>query len=559
MKIKHIFVSIALVTLCLSCTESFEDMNKNWKNPTGTEIGPLFNGVIRSLQLGWNEQFYLSNEIYYSETELGALISDGWGNYSIGTEEMWSDYYYALANIRDLEDRFDEKCTSSGDAAICDVARAQVIVLKAYKTFKVTDVFGDIPYSQAGMIWRASNDSVDYKRPKFDTQESIYKSLLNELVWARDILNAGDVKTTSGNDYLSLREYDPLFWGDLTKWGKFANSLILRHGLRCYVKDPDFAAPLLADAYNKPVIDDASGVCLWPSRLGYEKSSTIWSFSEHKNLRMGTTVWENMSSDNDTLGSGIFDYRAYIFFDTNNGKETQPNMGNWVPFPQIRTSDTPPEGGSPYSTNRDVKYSLKGSACIYSPFNYYLVRDQKFIPEIMMTYSDVLFMKAEVAALGIVNVSLNEIKQNLFEEGIYQSFVFWTQMPAGASIWQYRYPAYATLVDNASDIYSACRQMASMVSNAVYGKYTDPSSGNDFLPLIYQQRWLNLFRQPWEAWALARRTHQTPTTIDHKKLTSNRLEYPPTEIEYNYDQYNTQTAKMQYGDTRQTKVWWMTE
>ena len=177
----------------------------------------------------------------------------------------------------------------------------------------------------------------------------------------------------------------------------------------------------------------------------------------------------------------------------------------------------------------------------------------------MMTYSDVLFMKAEVAALGIVNVSLNEIKQNLFEEGIYQSFVFWTQMPAGASIWQYRYPAYATLVDNASDIYSACRQMASMVSNAVYVKYTEPSSGNDFLQLIYQQRWLNLFRQPWEAWALARRTHQTPTTIDHKKLTSNRLEYPPTEIEYNYDQYNTQTAKMQYGDTRQTKVWWMTE
>ena len=58
MKIKHIFVSMALVTLCLSCTKSFEDMNKNWKNPTGTEIGPLFNGVIRSLQLGWNEQFW---------------------------------------------------------------------------------------------------------------------------------------------------------------------------------------------------------------------------------------------------------------------------------------------------------------------------------------------------------------------------------------------------------------------------------------------------------------------------------------------------------------------
>lgn len=550
---------ICLSITAVSCTKDFEQMNENWKSPKGTDIGPLFNGLISSLQLTWDEQFYLSNEVFYPETELGALISDGWGNTSIGTEAVWSNYYYALANVRDLESRFDELCGESNDTAICDLARAQVIILKAYKTFKVTDIFGDIPYTQAGRIWQPENDSVNYRKPKFDTQESIYKSLLNELVWARDVLSNATEQTPSGNDYLSLSSFDPLMYGSLAKWAKFANSLILRHGLRCYHKDPEFATPLLAEAFHMPIIDDMDGVCMWPSKLGYENTSVSWSFREHKNLRMGETIWEYMSTSYDTTGADIFDYRAYIFFDTNNGAESQPNMGNWVPFPQIRTSDTPSEGGAPYSTNRDVKYSLKGAACIYSPFNYYLTRDQKYIPEILMTYADALFMKAEVAALGIVNVSTTELGMNYFEQGIYQSFLFWTQMPIGATIWQYRYPAYAELMDNSSDVWAASTNMASRVSMGTYMKFGFPSSPADYLPLIYAQRWINLLRQPWEAWALTRRTMGTPTTTDHAKLTSYRLTYPPTEIEYNYDEYDKQVAKMNMGDSRQTKVWWMPE
>ena len=100
--------------------------------------------------------------------------------------------------------------------------------------------------------------------------------------------------------------------------------------------------------------------------------------------------------------------------------------------------------------------------------------------------------------------------------------------------------------------------MASNVMN--YAVYMNPSfdgSNESYLTLIYQQRWLNLFRQPWEAWALARRTMATPTTTDHAKLTSYRMEYPQKEIEYNYENYTKQLARMLHGDTRQTKVWWM--
>ena len=100
--------------------------------------------------------------------------------------------------------------------------------------------------------------------------------------------------------------------------------------------------------------------------------------------------------------------------------------------------------------------------------------------------------------------------------------------------------------------------MASNVMNELVWMNPQNNADLDFyLRLIYMQRWLNLFRQTWEAWALARRTRLTPTTTDHAKLTSYRLEYPQKEIEYNYENYLIQLNRMGGLDSRQTKVWWM--
>ena len=105
-----------------SCTKNFEEMNQNPFLPTGTTTEALFNGVVKAMQQNMNEQFYLQNEIWYPETELGALISDAWGNSQIGTASVWSDYYYMLTNIRALEQRFTEQGKEVDDDAICDSA-----------------------------------------------------------------------------------------------------------------------------------------------------------------------------------------------------------------------------------------------------------------------------------------------------------------------------------------------------------------------------------------------------------------------------------------------------
>ena len=558
-KLLYILLFGLLIT---SCTKDFEEMNQNPFSPTGTTTEALFNGVVKAMQQNMNEQFYLQNEIWYPETELGALTSDAWGNSQIGTSSVWSDYYLMLANIRELEKRFDNYGEEQGDTAICDKVRAQLNVLKAYQTFKVTDIFGDMPYFQAGRIWENSSSPATMK-PAWDSQESIYKSLLEDLAWSRDVLHADSLTTPSGNSYYKL-PYDVLLNNNYTLWAEFANSLILRHGLRMYDKDPDYATPLLVDAYNFIYTAmSASGgtvtggaICLWPSVLG-TNWDTNWSFREHKHLRMGETMWGCVSSTDAMDGSGIFDYRTFLFFDTNHKTDSFPD-GAWRPYPQIRTAETPVEGGSPYAQSRDGSYTFKGPSCLFSPFNYYLTRDEKYIPQIFVTYADVLFMKAEIEIRNIGGITPPLSPDESIRVGIYQSFLFWGHMPAQTSRWTYFYPQYTNSVGN-SDIWSWSYSYSTkvLVSTIITNPEFDGSQ-EAYLKALYQQRWINLFRQPWEAWALARRTFNTPTTTDHAKLTSYRMEYPQKEIEYNYENYSNQLMRMSHGDTRQTPVWWMT-
>ena len=557
---RYILILCAATLAFASCTKNFEEMNTDPFSPPGTTIEALFNGVVGSLQQSMNEQFYLQNEIWYPETELGALTSESWGNFQIGTSNVWTDYYLMLANIRELEKRFHDYGEEQGDTAVCDKVRAQLNIMKAYQTFKVTDIFGDMPYTQAGRIWENASSSATMK-PEWDTQESIYKTLLEELVWSRDVLHADSITTANGNDYYKL-PYDVLLNNDYTLWAEFANSLILRHGLRMYDKDPDYATPLLVEAYNfiytkmssSGGVANGGAICLWPNMLG-TSWDTNWSFREHKHLRMGETIWSVLSSTDAMDGSGIFDYRTFLFFDTSHKNDSMPD-GAWRPYPQIRTLETPTEGGSPYAQSRDGSYTFKGPSCLFSPFNYYLTRDEKYVPQILVTYADVLFMKAEIEVRNIGGITPPLNADESIRSGVYQSFLFWTHIPQQTSRWVFFYPQYTNYMGNL-DIWSWSNNMAANVMN--YAVWMNPEydgSQEFYLKMIYQQRWLNLFRQPWEAWALARRTMATPTTTNHAKLTSFRLEYPQKEIEYNYENYTKQLARMSHGDTRQTRVWW---
>lgn len=537
---KILILVFACVTVFTSCRKDITELNKNPLGFTTASDGSLFNEVISSLQLGWNEQFYLHNEIFYPETQLAALSSKAWGNYAIGTEEVWNNYYKSLPEIRELERRYNELEDSQEKRHM----QAILKVVLAYKTFKVTDMFGDIPYSQAGYGFQ--DLSLIY--PKFDTQEEVYKSLLEELKWADENLND---TIELQEPFITFTSFDQLYNGDVLLWKKFANSLRLRYAIRMADVDLEFAAPIVKEIIeeNKEVFDGfgvagsaVESACLWPGIIGFNNTSIDWSFREHKNLRMGSNIWHLMSANDSTNGSGIFDSRAYYFFESNNAKE-------WVAYPQIAPSNTPAAGGVPYNSGRDSKDGaalwVKGNTNIYSPFNYFLTRDAFTAPIILMTGVEVHYLKAEAYLRGIGVAQDPSLFSNEYLNGIMASHDWWMEIASKSKTLTYnlKFSDYVADIDT----------LSSIGIQTHFGPW-NATTDEEKLSFLYTQRMIDHFRQPDQAYALARRTGKTMR--EGEAINHFRLYYPTAELEYNTDNC-TEAIHRQGGDSPDVKLWWV--
>ena len=358
--------------------------------------------------------------------------------------------------------------------------------------------------------------------------------MLEDLKWAEDHINVlPNPETANGTPYLTFGGFDNLLFGDMAHWRKFANSLRLRHAIRMVEKDPGFATPIIKEILENdlPLIEEGEDIGMWPAEQQWANQGVNWTFREHNKLRMGTTIWEWLSENDNPDGSGIFDPRARIFFETNNNDE-------WAAFPQVPPAGTEPSGGIPYGQHRDFNYTIKGAANIYSPFNYYLIRDERDIPEVIMTAAEVGYLKAEAYIRGLgVGMDIG-LAEEITYETIVTSLQFWQNVVTGSSIWENQPPILS---------------IGEMFAVANHPRLFIFSLDNK-LELIYAQRWLDAFRQPWEAFALWRRTGMTPRTGDAPEYY--RFAYPPSESENNPEHWATQVSKMG-SDSPQVKVWWM--
>src|SRR6185295_10968069 len=140
-----------------------------------------------------------------------------------------------------------------------------------------------------------------------------------------------------------------------------------------------------------------------------------------------------------------------------------------------------------------------GSDCLYSPINYYLARDMDYQPDILITGAEVLFIRAEAYLRGIGVAKDVGIATSAFLDGIQFSINFWTnimensRLPTGTP-----FSANITVPSNLSFF---------TVQNNL-GFFTGDEQ--EQLREIYAQCWIDMFRQPQEAFALARRTFNTP-------------------------------------------------
>jgi Starch-binding associating with outer membrane len=220
----------------VSCDKGFDEMNVN--QTAATNINPVFtlnNAVINAAPVPNTNMIYEMSIVQQMVTPNSGVLTGGNFNQDNrdNTAAAWQRYYRNV--IRNTYDVIQNKTLASRPNLV-QMAR----ILQAHAFMVLTDTYGDVPYTEAA---KGYTDLLFL--PKYDTQQSIYAGIIKELTEAGAALDA-----TKG-----VETADVLYAGDVVKWRKFANSMLLRAGMRLTKVDAALAQQTVAKAISGGLID----------------------------------------------------------------------------------------------------------------------------------------------------------------------------------------------------------------------------------------------------------------------------------------------------------------
>lgn len=508
-----------------SCDQDFGDINDNYESKLyEANIPGLVNGIIAKtiktshhnrIPVAWLYQWNQSAAMY---TASGFRLDDH-------TTQQWGQFYQALAAAVDIEKLIEE----NDNAANMTNIKAIVNVLMAEKALATTLLYGDIPYSQAGrgFYFGTSTDGEgDGYRPVYESQQSIFQVSLDALAWAIDNFSH------SGSEE-SLGSSDTLFHGDIDMWIMYANSLRLRYAMTMRDKDPGFADAIISDALNKPLLAPDEDILMGSANITGLSINRDGFYRGNSYIRMGSTMFDEMSSTDASDGSGIYDLRCAILFEPNEDDQ-------WIPYPQNPDNLTATVTGNPYHRSRLDNWDNNRSN--FASLNTYYVNDRD-IPQLLVTGSEISFIKAELYNRGIVVNADPAMAEAYYLEAITASVNYWYKLANASPVWAVNRPAEEPTPE----------ELNGMLTNENVAYSADPATA---LSQIYKQSWISLFHQPFKSWDLQRRTGNAtpgvPLAGTSLVLDFNRLTYPPSERETNRDNWTAITGGT---DSEKNKIW----
>jgi hypothetical protein len=477
-KIQMLAVMGALVMVS-SCTKNFSEINtdpnrSSVANPEAL-LAPALYDVVTKNQ---TRALRLTNELMQDHVTI--INSDEIHRYLIRPSEsdyMWNNWYLQLTNIRDMY----KSASVTGHKTFMGIA----LILDAWVSSMVTDVFGDVPYSESNL------GRQNVYLPKFDAQKDIYTSIMNKLDTANTLL-AANVAFAADQTVL-----DPLYAGNVTKWRKFGNSLLIRLLMRCSGK-----TEMNAGARIKNMVE--TNAANYPIFTANDESAI---------LRFTTTA---------PYVSGFNQYRDYDFngdnglaeFFINNLKEWgDPRIAKWAA-----------QFGGQY-LGIPSGYS---SGSIPDRKSYYLatLKDEPLLGNIM-NFSELQFALAEAAVKGYITTSK---AQSYYESGVTNGITLWN----------------LTVPTN----YLAGPEV----------KWDNTLSTDGKMELIHVQKYYSLFFTDFQQWNEYRRTGH-PVLPKGPGLYNNgvmpaRFKYPVSVQSLNGANYNAAVAAMGGVDDLNTKMWW---
>ena len=179
---------LLVFVIATSCTDNFSELNTNPNVPGIDKAAPdmLLTNAIESM----------TDRVY--EIFLGHEMGSCWVQHMAKVQYTDEDRYIPRVTV--INNTWTSFYAASGQdlATIYQVGMLRQndnymgvsLVMKAYITSVLTDLYGDIPYTEA---WSATAET-PILSPKYDTQEFIYRDLVAVLDQANTLLDEDGVR-----------------------------------------------------------------------------------------------------------------------------------------------------------------------------------------------------------------------------------------------------------------------------------------------------------------------------------------------------------------------------
>ena len=382
---KHITYILSLFCLLtiIGCTSDFEEINTNPNFPNSVQPSLLLRQVIYDYgeQMSY-EGFAAGDLLSQHRTALDFNLFD---RHALKSPQLggnpWPIFY---TNLRDN----DIILRQAQSVEVFAVYEGPSLILKAYMTGVLTDLFGDVPYSEA---FNGINGTVT---PVYDAQEDIYNAENGIL----DNLNKGIAAINAYDDVQRL-EGDILFNGDLQGWVRFANSLKIKHFMRAS-SQMDVAAELQA------IVTDGNYISTNDQNAVFDFSNTAPNSFRFAQLRVGDFNNYVLSQTMENILFDLEDPRINIFFRpfSNSTSGEYNGLINGIDATQ--------------TTVALADYSLAGTL---------FREDTSGLDANFSTAWETNFFLAEAVERGFITGNA----QQFYETGVQQAFDYWlTPLPA---------------------------------------------------------------------------------------------------------------------------------
>ena len=546
-KITLVFLCAAGLFFTNACTKNYEELNTDPRIITADliDVGLLLTnveaeGIVMNASYG-NGTYGSYCGMCKRDDDAPFLETDAPGEWDF-------EYQTQLNNLSNIIQLID------GEPNKDELVNKQAIarILKVWAVSKLTDTYGDVPYSESCLPQEQA-----ILQPMYDTQQSIYTDLFNELKEAAAQLD--ETKESYG-------AADLVYGGDPVKWRKLANSLRLRLALRVSSVDKALATTQLSDLTEADLLGSLD-------EDAYVKNST--DYPQHMNPRYYRiinyeTIQESVVThmvmidimrNYDTI---TLDPRIQIYADTVKASFKGGVSPNGYFFPNYDYRGSPTLG----MVTEDYKYPW-GSGTVSELSDFWRV---PVVAPAVMKCSEVFFALAEAKLTGILPASFAGSANDYYQKGI-DAGIDWAkwfydlaapQIPALMKDYIHN-PAYAPgdqWTDADVQNYLDYKKIKDEDITAFKASpmYTLSGSPDEQLEMIINQKIVALYPDEFQGWCEYRRTGypKVPIGPDQAALQGTvprREPWPTREETINSKGFNDALAR--YGeDTRLTKFWW---